>query len=150
LTNSNKRIALIVLSKDLLSNTELTKDKVQLVFVGNGACDLAEVIQTLAYINREEISGETVCHAPPDGINAGGHVLKRLVMPGIGHNGTFTIQGTGTDFLEQSLFELLNAYPFFCSNPQYALKAKKSLKARLMLRVDHFIANQHKTATIGF
>jgi hypothetical protein len=107
------------------------------------------VIQTLAYINREEIAGQTVCHAPPDGINAGGHMLKRLVMPSIGHNGAFTIQGTGTNFLEQGLFELLNAYPLFCSYPQYAPKAKKSLKAQLMLRIDHFIANQHETATFG-
>ena len=47
----------IVDFRRLFADTKLTKDKIQLVFVGNAAGDLTKVIQTLADINCEEIAG---------------------------------------------------------------------------------------------
>jgi hypothetical protein len=133
----------------LFANTKLAKNEIQLVFIGDAACDLTKVVQTVTDIYGKEIAGQALFHTIPNGFNTGCHLLKRLVMPGIGHNGAFTIQSPGTDLVQQSLLEFLQTHTLFCSNPQYVFKAKKSLKAGLVTQVNYFIAYQDEAPAVG-
>ena len=69
--NECARIVMKVLR--LLPNTELTKYKIQLIFIGDLPRDGSEVVQALPDIQCQEIAGEAV-------VEAALYVTERLVQ----------------------------------------------------------------------
>ena len=48
---------------DLLADTKLRKDKVQLIFVGNGTSDFTQVMQAAPNVQRNQIAGDVLRHS---------------------------------------------------------------------------------------